>query len=275
MKYRYVITLGIAAVLPMLTVGAATAAFMPGGIGDDWQTWINQTLGDPVGQVQAQISQGDAILQQILKGGLGKIFGQGQNSPTAASQPDTTLPDPYEVRTAETTITTGVLTSNPIVQKRDAANLYDQELSRATAAPVLGQTGRKWLEQEAKKTDTIVQSNQQGTQATQQLAQTAQGLSVTQDVMKNNAKQTAALAGILNNQSKLTAENQAALLRLQQLNGTIAQLAANTSEGIDETNRRDRVARQIELSTATQAEVYIPGLFRTNQLQTHQPAAGR
>jgi hypothetical protein len=82
---------------------------------------------------------------------------------------------------------------------------------------------------------------------------------------KSQAKQIASLAGILGNQSKLTAENQTALLRLQQMQGTIAQLSANVSEGIDETNRRERVVRQIELSSATQAEVYIPGLFRTNQ----------
>jgi hypothetical protein len=259
MKRRHLIGITVATILPVISVGAASASFMPGGMGGDWQKWINQSLGNPLDQVQQQLSKGDEILSQIMKGSLGGAWDESIGK-TGGSQPD-----PYQVRTADTAIAAGVLTTNPIVHKRDAANLYDQELSRATAAPVLGDTGRKWLEQEVKKTGEIIQNNQQGTQTTQQLAQEAQGLSVTQDVMKNNAKQVASLAGILNNQSKLTAENQTSLLKLQQLQGTIAQLAANTSEGIDETNRRDRVVRQIELSTATQAEVYIPGLFHTNQ----------
>jgi hypothetical protein len=259
MKRRHLIGITIATILPVISVGAASASFMPGGMGNDWQQWINQSLGNPLDQVQQQLSKGDEILSQIMKGSLGGAWDESIGK-SGGSQPD-----PYQVRTADTAIAAGVLTTNPIVHKRDAANLYDQELSRATAAPVLGDTGRKWIEQEAKKTGTLIQNNQQGTQVTQKLAQDAQGLSVTQDVMKNNAKQMASLAGILNNQSKLTAENQTSLLKLQQLQGTIAQLAANTSEGIDETNRRDRVIRQIELSSATQAEVYIPGLFRTNQ----------
>jgi hypothetical protein len=259
MKRRHLIGITIATLLPIMSVGAASASFMPGGMGNDWQQWINKSLGNPLDQVQQQLSKGDEILSQIMKGSLGGAWDESIGK-SGGSQPD-----PYQVRTADTAIAAGVLTTNPIVHKRDAANLYDQELSRATAAPVLGDTGRKWIEQEAKKTGTLVQNNQQGTQVTQKLAQDAQGLSVTQDVMKNNAKQMASLAGILNNQSKLTAENQTSLLKLQQLQGTLAQLAANTSEGIDETNRRDRVIRQIELSSATQAEVYIPGLFRTNQ----------
>jgi hypothetical protein len=250
MKRRYLISVTIATLLPIMTVGAASATFMPGGIGNDWQKWIGDNLGNPLEQVQQQISKGDEILGQIMKGSLGSVWDESIAKTGGAP------PDPYQVRTAETDVSSGILTTNPIVHKRDAANLYDQELSRATAAPVLGDTGRKWLEQEVKKTGAIVQNNQQGTQATQKLAQDAQGLSVTQDVMKNN-------------QAKLTADNQTSLLKLQQLQGTIAQLTANTSEGIDETNRRDRVTRQIELSSATQAEVYIPGLFRTNQ-----PTAG-
>jgi hypothetical protein len=259
MKRRYLIGITIATALPVLGVTAATASLLPGGIGDDWQKWIGQTLGNPLEQVQAQMNKGDEILGQIMKGSLGGVWNE------SSGQSGSQQLDPYQVRSAETAIAPGILTINPIVHKRDAANLYDQELSRATAAPVLGDSGRKWLEKEVKKTGDLVQNNQQGTQVTQKLAQEAQGLTVTQDVMKNNAKQIASLAGIINNQSKLTAESQASLLRVQQLQGTIAQLSANMSEGIDETNRRDRVVRQIELIRATQAEIYIPGLFRTNQ----------
>ncbi|MFM2432680.1 MAG: hypothetical protein RLZZ511_3894 [Cyanobacteriota bacterium] len=264
MKRRYLIGITIATVLPILGVSAATASLLPGGIGDDWQKWIGQTISNPMEQVDQQIQKGNEILNQVLKGDLGGVLG-GANSSSSSPTSDSQLPDPYEVRTTQTAVSPGVLTVNPIVNKRDTANLYDQEMTRATAAPVLGKTGQKWIEQEVKKTGSIVQSNQQSTQTAQKLAQDAQGQTATQDVMKSQAKQIASLAGILGNQSKLTAENQTALLRLQQMQGTIAQLSANVSEGIDETNRRERVVRQIELSSATQAEVYIPGLFRTNQ----------
>ncbi len=149
MKRRYLIGVTISTLLPIISVGAASASFMPGGIGDDWQKWIGETLGNPLDQVQQQLSKGDEILNQVLKGSLGGILDE---SPGQSGSPSTSeLPDPYEVRTADKVNAAGILTVNPIVNKRDTANLYDQELSRATAAPVLGKTGRKWLEQEVKK----------------------------------------------------------------------------------------------------------------------------
>ncbi len=255
---RQVITIVSATLLSTLGVGAATASFLPGGVGDEWQQWAMEHL-NPLSQVQEQIAKGESILSTIMKGGLGGAWDEIQ------SKTGTKTPDPYQIRTADKAITVGVLTNNPIVQKRDAANLYDQELSRAMVAPVIGETGRKWLETEVKRTADIVANNQQGLQTTQKLAQEAQSLTATQDVMKSNAKEIASLAGIITNQSRLTADNQTALLKIQQLQGVSAQLAANTSEGIDEANRRERVARQIELSSATSTDLYIPGLYNTNQ----------
>lgn len=257
MKYFKAIAIPSITLTALLSVGAASASFLPGGVGKEWQQWVLQRLNNPLEQIQAQLKQGEEILGAILKDSLGE--GWNQVSKTSASQ----MTDPYRIRTSETVLPSGVLGTNPIVQQRDSANLYDQELSRAIAAPVLGDTGRKWLEQEATQTNDIVQNNQQGLQVIQQLAQDAQSLTSTQDVLKNNAKEIASLAGLITNQSRLTANNQVALLRLQQLQGTEVQLAANTSEGIDEANRRDRVTRQIELSSATRTELYIPGLYNT------------
>ena len=52
---------------------------------------------------------------------------------------------------------------------------------------------------------------------------------------------------------------------VQRLQGIIAQLSANTSEGIDETNRRSRVERQVSIVGAGQAPIYIPGLLNTGE----------
>jgi hypothetical protein len=243
--------------ITVLSIGTASASLLPGSVGDKWQKWVLDRLENPLAQIQEQLKQGDEILQTILKSGLGQVWDEIPR--TSENQPL----DPYRIRTTEAVIPSGLLATNSIVQKRDAANLYDQELSRGIAAPVLGETGRKWLEQQGERTNEIIENTHQGLQVTQQLAQDAQVLTSTQDVIKNNSKEIASLAGIITNQSRLTADNQVALLKLQQLQGTATQLAANTSEGIDESNRRDRVARQIELSSATQTELYIPGLYNT------------
>jgi hypothetical protein len=256
-KHRKLITISLVTLSSMLSVGTATASFLPGGMGEEWQQWTREHL-NPLSQIQEQIAKGESLLNTIMKGGLGGAWDE------ILAKTGTQTPDPYQVRTADQSMTGGVLETNPIVQKRDSANLYDQELTRAMAAPVLGETGRKWLESEIKRTSDVVENNQQGLQVTQKLAQDAQSLTATQDVVKNNTKAIASLAGLITNQSRLTADNQTALLKIQQLQGISAQLAANTSEGIDEANRRERVARQIELSSATRTDLYIPGLYNTN-----------
>lgn len=249
--------LGTGTLIPLLGVGAATAAFMPGGLGQEWQQWVLENYLNPLAQIQEQLTQGKTILDQIMQGGLGDFWQQIQS--VTGSQ----TPDPYAVRTTDQEVNSGVLNSQPTIRQRDAANLYDQELGRAMAAPVLGAQGQTWLEKETQRTAGLVENNQQGFQTIQQLANEAQSLTVTQDVMKNNAAISSALAGILTNQSRLTADNHTALLKLQQLQGMTAQLAANTSEGIDEDNRRDRVERQIELGSTTRTEIYLPGLYGT------------
>ncbi len=244
--------------IPLLGVGAATAAFMPGGMGQEWQKWVLGNYQNPLTQIQAQITNGKSLLERMMKGNLGDIWQQIQ------SITGTQTPDPYAVRTTDKALNTGVLNHNSTVSKHEAANLYDQELGRAMAAPVLGAQGQTWVEQEAQRTSGLVDSNQQGFQSIQKLANEAQSLTVTQDVMKNNAAISSTLAGILTNQSRLTADNHTALLKLQQLQGMTAQLAANTSEGIDEANRREQVDRQIQLSNSTNAPIYIPGILGTD-----------
>jgi hypothetical protein len=76
-----------------------------------------------------------------------------------------------------------VLTTNPVVRQRDVANLYDQELSRSLAAPMLGEEGETQVKEEGERVSSILETNQQGLQNTQQLANQAQSLTVTQDVM--------------------------------------------------------------------------------------------
>ena len=242
----------------VLGVGAATASFMPGGMEADWQQWAMERYLNPLVQIQEQLKGSAPILNTVMKTALGDFWSK---LPLQGGSP----PDPYAIRTDKTQVSPNVLGSNSMVKQRDGANLYDQELSRAVAASVLGTTGQQQLEQKAQQTSSIIDNSQQGLQVAKRLAQEAQSLTSTQAVMKNNAALSSTLAGMLTNQSRLEADNHAALLKMQQLQGITAQLSANTSEGIDESNRRSRVNREMELSGATQTPMYIPGLYRTGK----------
>ena len=256
-KRLMLVLIGAGTMVPLLGVGAATAAFLPGDIGGDWQRWVLDNYPNPLEQVLKQVNQSDPIFETIMQVALGDTWKDLQAA-TGSNQPD-----PYEVRTAKDSTGAGILTTSPIVRQRDLANLYDQESARSIAAPVLGEQGKTWLEDEAQRTTGLIESSHQGAETAQQLAQEAQGLSVTQDVMKKNAEMDAAIASLLTNQTQLAADNHTALLQVQRLQGITAQLSANTSEGIDESNRRSRVERQISISGSSQAPIYVPGLLKT------------
>ncbi|MGG6269012.1 hypothetical protein ACQ4M3_30770 [Leptolyngbya sp. AN03gr2] len=257
---RFVI--GTGTVIPLMVAGVATASFMPGGVGDEVQQWVLNNYLNPLARIQQQFSELDPIFDTMMKVAMGGAWNELES--TTGSN----APDPYKVRTTQTEINPGVLTTNPVVRQRDLANLYDQELARSMSALMLGETGKKTIQQEADRTSKIVETSQKGYQETQKLAQQAKSLTVTQDVMKNNSEINSALAGIVTNQAQLTADNHTALLQIQQLDSAIAELSANTSEGIDESNRRARVARQLEIGGETRTDLYIPGLYGTQDNST-------
>ncbi|MGB3788428.1 MAG: hypothetical protein WA949_10490 [Phormidesmis sp.] len=252
-----VLFLGASTLVPLLGVGMATASIMPNDMGGNWQEWALDQYSNPLEYLLGQLGKVDPIFETIMDVALGDDWGGIQNE-------NGELPDPYELRTTKPSTGPGLLSNSPVVQQRDLANLYDQESARAIAAPVLGEQGKTWLEEEAERTAGLIESSQQGASRVQQMANEAQGLSVTQDVMKQSAEIDAAIASLLTNQTQLTADNRATLVQLQRLQGIQAQLAANTSEGIDEANRRDRLERQVTISSASRTPVYIPGLLGTD-----------
>jgi hypothetical protein len=263
-KRRILIVAGAGLVFPLLGAGIAAASFMPGGVGglgnvNSWYDLVlNSQGGNPLERILGQLGEGDAIMDTIMDVALGQKWGDL----IAASGSDP--PNPHEVRTSEETPGSGVLTTNPVVRQRDVANLYDQELSRSLAAPMLGEAGETQVKEEGERITSIIETNQQGLETTQQLAESAQSMTVTQDVMKNQTQMNSVLAGIVTNTAQLTADNRIALLELQRLDSITAQLSANTSEGIDESNRRERVERKTLTIRASQAPVYIPGLLGTS-----------
>ncbi|MGF1498511.1 MAG: hypothetical protein ACFB8W_17060 [Elainellaceae cyanobacterium] len=256
------ILVGTGTLLSLLGVGAATASLLPGGIGSDWQDWV-LSRANPLEDILSEIRSSDSVLQRVMDAALGDFWEELQSST------DSELPDPYEVRVAaEEPAGTGVLSSSPTVRQRDLANLYDQEVARATAALLLGETGEERLTQQAEQTAELIESSQQGAADVLQMAEEAQGLSVTQDVMKAQAEMNGAIASLMAQQTQLAADNHTSLMQTQRLQSILAQLAANTSEGIDESNRRERVERQVEITGSAQAPIYIPGLLGTGDAET-------
>jgi hypothetical protein len=257
-RIRYRLILGTSLSLGLLGIGTARASLQPGGWGQQWQDWAIENLSNPLEDILAQIEETTALAEETLQSVLGD---QWEALKTALGS---NLPDPSRVRMDEAVPIQSILGTDPTTQQRELANRYDQEVARSMASPWLGDQGQTRLSTQAEQTTALLEDSQARTQQVQSMAEAAQGMNVTQDVMKQNAQIQASVAALLHEQTQLTAENNTTLTQLHQLQGMLTQLAANTSEGIDETNRRERVERQISISGSAQAPIYIPGALGTS-----------
>ncbi|MEO0770585.1 MAG: hypothetical protein AAFY72_14365, partial [Cyanobacteria bacterium J06649_4] len=155
----------------------------------------------------------------------------------------------------------GFFTRNQIVKERDQANLFDQEIARMMAEPQLGEAGEQWMTTEMQSALTVLGSGQQSAGAAIQIAQDSQRLTSTQDVAKAVAQQGGQNAALSAAVLQMQTQNQASLLQLQQLTSSAIQLSANNSEGIDETNRRERAERTNALRQSASEFIYVPNVF--------------
>lgn len=155
----------------------------------------------------------------------------------------------------------GFFTRNQIVKERDQANLFDQEIARMMAEPQLGESGEQWMATGAQDAMSVLGGGLQSASAAMQIAQASQELTSTQDVAKAVAQQGGQNAALSAAVLQMQAQNQASLLQLQQLTSSAIQLSANNSEGIDETNRRERAERSNALKQSAGEFIYIPNVF--------------
>lgn len=109
-KKLLAILIGTGTLIPLLSVSAATAAFMPGGLGDNWQDWVLDHWSNPLEQIRERLAGIDPIMETIMQGALGNSWEKLEHA-TGASPPN-----PYEVRTVEEDVSPGILTTNPIVR---------------------------------------------------------------------------------------------------------------------------------------------------------------
>ncbi|MBE9138026.1 hypothetical protein IQ254_12640 [Nodosilinea sp. LEGE 07088] len=257
-RIRYRLILGTSLSLGLLGISTAHASLQPGGWSQQWQDWAMENLSNPLEDILAQIEETTALAEEALQ----NVLGDQWESLKAAL--GSNLPDLHRVRMDEAMPIQSILGTDRATQQRDLANRYDQEVARSMASPWLGDQGQARLSDKAEQTSALLDNSQAHTQQAQSMAEDAQGMNVTQNVMKQNAQIQASVAALLHEQTQLTAENNTTLTQLHQLQGMLTQLAANTSEGIDEVNRREQVARQISISGSAQAPIYIPGALGTS-----------
>lgn len=155
----------------------------------------------------------------------------------------------------------GSLTRNSVVKSRDQANLLDQEMARLLAEPRLGEEGAQWIEQETGASQDILQTGLEQSNFAVNIATSSQNLTSTQDVAKAVATIGGHNAQLGGSNLMLQAQNQAALLQLQQLMSANIKLEANISEGIDEINRRERLERSRAFSNSAGETLFLPGVF--------------
>lgn len=222
--------------------------------------------GLPTSKCSSQSQIASLPINSTFPDTSGVMTGEGTTIATIG----TTGPNPYEVRQElpgppQSASEYDALTINPIVRQRDLSNLYDQTLSRSTAAPMVGKTGTKWMTTSVQETGQVIQHSQKSAQAIRQLATASKSMSVTQSVMKNSAQMQDLTASMLLDQSILNGKVHASLLGLQQEQAMLLLNQANLSEGIDEMNRRERSDRLIEASAAARSPLYIPGLYPSQE----------
>lgn len=152
-----------------------------------------------------------------------------------------------------------IFAGNATVAQRDLANLYDQDYARAQAATYLGEPGDTWHQVNTDALKGLVQQNLTLSLEIGLYANQCQASDVTQDVMKCVASIQGRLSNMVYNQTQVAAQMQASLLSLQRQNAASMQLTANLNEAADESNRRERLDRDVNSLEAARTIVYLPG----------------
>jgi len=139
---------------------------------------------------------------------------------------------------------------NPIALSRSQAFEYDRTQSRGMAASVLSKDGQQAMAQQ-------VQATAHALEDIQSKDQKAQGMDVTQDVMKN-------LTTIANDQSQIESGNFVQLTALRMQSAANGLVESNISEAVDESNRThhaESMAGAYSVMSGA-SNLYLPGTNR-------------
>lgn len=254
----------------------STPGGIPGSIGDVINGGVGEVFGGASGPVPS-------IFKDILSGNMGGILdsilgvltsqneifeemskvvlGDGWEGADGDGNQETP-PNPYKVRLPQDgkDEETGLLTRSPIVLRRDKANQYDQELSRAMAAPMLAEEGEKWLNANIQTSSDMMQAGLGATQSAINKSVEATAATSTQEIVRRSAEISGVAATLQMQEMQQNALLGESLWNMQRLESAQLQLAANASEAADEQNRRDRASRAATLASSASEAMIIPGL---------------
>ena len=142
---------------------------------------------------------------------------------------------------------TDLFNLNPVPLAQSMKAEQDRAENRGFSASVIGQEGQEAMRQEAEAATRTLQE-------IQAKAEEAQGMDVTQDVMKN-------LTAMASQQSALQAGTYVNLMALRQQEAANSLVTSNISQGVDEGNRThhaESMAGAISVMRGS-ANVYLPG----------------
>ncbi|MDX2244964.1 MAG: hypothetical protein NW224_30175 [Leptolyngbyaceae cyanobacterium bins.302] len=251
-----------------------------GGINDA----INSFLRPFEQQLQRYIQAFNAFFQREFQRILGSIFGRGQSGSDSSSNPgsDSSQPgqssdigEPISIEVGAMGIPdfeanhaaidqqviggarngfapshlqqSDLFNLNPVPLAQSMKAEQDRAENRGFAASVVGKEGQEAMRQEAEAATLTLQ-------AIQTKAEEAQGMDVTQDVMKN-------LTAMTSQQATLQAGTYANIMALRQQEAANSLVTSNISEGVDEVNRMhhaESMAGAISVMRGS-ANVYLPG----------------
>ncbi|MEM8716318.1 MAG: hypothetical protein AAGE92_11175, partial [Cyanobacteria bacterium P01_G01_bin.4] len=219
-------------------LGRTMPGGLPAGVPDIFRDILSGDIGGILGGIFDIFTTESDLFADISKIVLGDGWG-GAGSDGKAETP----PDPYKVRlpTAGEIATSrdtpdeqekpiGLLTRNPIVYRRDQANQYDQELARAMAAPMLGEMGQAWINEEISLSADMLQSG--ATSAFSILGKSTEATQATstQDIVRASAEMSGLTANMQLQEMQQTAKMQQSLWQMQRTSSAQLQLAADMSE---------------------------------------------
>ncbi|MEL6601734.1 MAG: hypothetical protein AAFP20_00730 [Cyanobacteria bacterium J06614_10] len=257
----------------------STPGGIPGSVGDIVNGGLESVLGgksSPVPSIFKDILNGNMMgILETLLGVLTSqneifdemskvVLGDGWEAADGDGNAETP-PNPYRVRLPqdEADKEVGLITRSPIVLRRDKANQYDQELSRAMAAPMLAEEGNRWLEAQITTSSDMMQAGLASTQSAIAKAGEATEATSTQEIVRRSAEIAGVAATLQMQEMQQNAMLGESLWNMQRLESAQLQLAANASEAADEQNRRDRASRAINLYGSANEAMIIPGIGNT------------
>ena len=238
------------------TAGKVTSTLDPllGEPRDEIQAALN-TASNYAGQAQLYSDQLSSFYYNLIAGNLDGILGDLQAISGALG-----IPDPFAVRSQsewDEQIPSGTFST-----RGAKANTIDRAIVSGIARSVLGKDGQSVTQQQQHGLAASVQQSATAAQHSATSAQSAQGRNITQDILKDVARQQAITAQQQTVQAQISQQMSGQLTGLQLQGAASNVMLSDISGSLDFQQSQRQVSRQAEnfSEAQTAAQIFIPGI---------------